>query len=67
MMNPLNIAMWLFGMIVAAICSVGAYASFFSDARAEKRRDRVGGLAQAPRIGRDLRRHPLRGPADEPR
>lgn len=41
MMNPLVIAMWLFGMIVAAICSVGIYASFFSDSRVEKRRDRT--------------------------
>ena len=65
MMNPLVIAMWLFGMIVAAICSVGIYASFFSDSRVAKRLDRKAVQARVAGTGRDLRRQPA--PAEEPR
>ena len=67
MMNPLDIAMWLFGMVVAAICSVGVYASFFSDSRVAKRRDRLAEQARLASAGRDLRRHAVHAPADEPR
>lgn len=67
MMKPLDIAMWLFGMVVAAICSVGVYASFFSDSRVAKRLDRKAGPAHVASTGRDLRRPSAQAPAEEPR
>ncbi len=66
MMNPLDIAMWLFGMVVAAICSVGVYASFFSDSRVAKRRDRMAEQARRASIGPNPRRQSLHVRADEP-